>query len=157
MEQQTTSPAGEICAEYGNRPEALIEILHQLQARRGSISENDQRDIASALNLSRAEVHGVVSFYHDFHTKPVGRVTIKVCRAEACQSLGANQLIADLVARLGISMGETNPAGVAVEAVYCLGNCALAPAAMVGANLVGRADATGLETRASSLIAGAAQ
>ena len=108
------------------------------------------KPIATRLNLSRAEVHGVLSFYHDFHTKPVGRVVVKVCRAEACQLMGALPLIEQICDRLGVGLGATSAGGsVTVEPVYCLGNCALAPAATVGGVLHGRVDAA----RVAALVA----
>jgi formate dehydrogenase subunit gamma len=98
--------------------------------------------LAHALNLSQAEVHGVISFYHDFRSAPPGRHVLKVCRAEACQALGANGLVDHIVARLGAKLGETSADGaVTVEAVYCLGNCALSPAVLLDGKLVGRVDA----------------
>ena len=105
----------------------------------------DEREVLAG--LPRAEVHGVVSFYHDFHAAPSGRVTVKVCRAEACQSMGALALIERLCQRLGVTLGGTSSDGqVTVEPVYCLGNCALAPAAMVDGRPVGRVDLDRLET-----------
>ena len=139
-----------ICGRYGDRPDALIEIFHDLQDALGHVPEPALKPIAQRLNLSRAEVHGVLSFYHDFHTKPVGRVVVKVCRAEACQSMGALPLIAQICDRLGVGLGATSAGGsVTVEPVYCLGNCALAPAAMVGGVLHGRVDAK----RVAALVA----
>ena len=97
--------------------------------------------LAKALNLSRAEVHGVVTFYHDFRREPAGRHVIKVCRAEACQSMGGNELVAMIERYLQVKMGQTTADGaITVEAVYCLGNCALSPAIMVDGKLVGRVD-----------------
>lgn len=131
-----------ICGRYGDRPDALIEMFHDLQDGLGHVPETALKPIAKRLNLSRAEVHGVLSFYHDFHTKPVGRVVVKICRAEACQSMGALPLIAQICDRLGVGLGSTSAGGsVTVEPVYCLGNCALAPAATVGGVLHGRVDA----------------
>lgn len=142
-----TSPAEALAARrialtHGNRPDALIEILHDLQSELGHVPEAALPALARALNLSRAEVHGVVTFYHDFRRHPAGRHVIKVCRAEACQSMGAEAL-ADLVQRsLKVTFGETTTDGaITVEAAYCLGNCALAPAVMVDGKLIGRVDA----------------
>ena len=145
----TDAMAGDIatiCARHGNDPAALIEILHDLQEAVGHVPDAAAAGIAQALNLSRAEVHGVVSFYHDFRRTPAGTVIVKICRAEACQSMGALDLIERVCARHGIALGETSAHGVTVEAVYCLGNCALAPAAMVGERLVGRVDVDRLDT-----------
>ena len=130
-----------IAARYGNRPDALIEILHDLQHEVGSVPEAALPVLAKALNLSRAEIHGVVSFYHDFRRKPAGRHVVKVCRAEACQSMRGNELAAAAQKTLKVKFGETTADGaITLEAVYCLGNCALAPAIMVDKKLVGRAD-----------------
>ena len=95
--------------------------------------------IANILNLSRAEVHGVVSFYHDFRHAPPGRNVVRVCRAESCQAMGGVALAEHIKQRLGIDFGETSPDGeYTLEAVYCLGNCACSPAAVVGTELLGR-------------------
>lgn len=128
-----------ICARYSDDPTALIEILHDLQHAAGAIAEGDLRVIADRLNLSRAEVHGVMSFYSDFRREPAGRVVVQVCRAEACQAMGANALAETLSRNLGAGSGETSAAGVTLEAVYCLGNCALSPAVAVNGRLIGRA------------------
>ena len=131
-----------IAALYRNRPDALIEILHDLQHEVGSVPETALPVIAKALNLSRAEVHGVVSFYHDFRRKPAGRHVVKVCRAEACQSMQGNELADAAQKTLKVKFGETTLDGaITLEAVYCLGNCALSPAVMVDGKLVGRVDA----------------
>lgn len=128
------------CARHGNDPANLIEILHDIQETEGFVAEQALPLIAKALNVSRAEVHGVMSFYHDFRRAPAGRVVVKVCRAEACQSMGALAMIDRVCARHGIELGGTSAGGVTIEPVYCLGNCALAPAAMVDERLHGRVD-----------------
>jgi formate dehydrogenase subunit gamma len=133
--------AREIALRYGNRPDALLEILHDLQEDLGFIPEAALPALAKALNLSRAEVHGVVSFYHDFRREPAGRHVIKVCRAEACQAMGGNELVSMIERFLSVKLGQTTADGaITVEAVYCLGNCALSPAIMVDGKLVGRVD-----------------
>ena len=125
-------PVQEICSRYGNRPETLIEILHDVQARIGHVPEDTLPVIANALNLSRAEVYGVATFYHDFHLKPTGRHVIKICRAEACQSAGGFAVIAALEKALKIKLGETTKDGkITLEAVYCLGLCPMGPAALI--------------------------
>jgi formate dehydrogenase subunit gamma len=144
-----------VCERHGNRPDALIEILHEIQERAGWIDAQAPASIASALNLSRADVHGVVSFYHDFRREPPARVTLRLCRAEACQAVGCEALAAQLEERLGVQTGETRAdRAVRLEAVYCLGNCALGPAALIEGELFGRASAEGLvrevETRCAS-------
>ena len=136
-----------VCAAHGSKPDELIEILHDLQHAQGFISEAAIPVIAKALNLSRAEVHGVVSFYHDFRCVPAGRHVIKLCRAEACQARGCNRLIGHAEARLGVKLGETTADGaVTLEAIYCLGNCALGPAALVDGALKGRMTAKGFDS-----------
>lgn len=130
-----------ICARYRDDPTALIEILHDVQHAAGAIAEADLRVIADRLNLSRAEVHGVMSFYADFRRAPAGRVVVQVCRAESCQAMGANALGEALCRDFGVEIGETSADGVTLEAVYCLGNCALSPAVSVNGRGVGRADA----------------
>jgi formate dehydrogenase subunit gamma len=138
--------AREIALHYGNRPDALLEILHDLQEDLGFIPEAALPALAKSLNLSRAEVHGVVTFYHDFRREPAGRHVIKVCRAEACQSMGANELVGMIERYLKVKMGQTTADGaITVEAAFCLGNCALSPAVMVDEKLVGRVDARKFE------------
>jgi len=102
--------------------------------------------VAADLNISKAEVHGAISFYHDFRTAPAGEHVLKICRAEACQSMGAERLVARARERHGLKMGETTADGrLTLEAVYCLGNCALSPAAMLDGELIGRFDAARLD------------
>jgi formate dehydrogenase subunit gamma len=117
----------------------LLPIFHALQDHYGHVPELALPLIADALNLTTAEVHGVMSFYHDFRKEPAGRHVIKVCRAEACQSMGAEQLAEKLLAKLGLDGYATSPGGrVTVEPVYCLGLCACAPAALVDDRVEGR-------------------
>jgi len=131
--------ASRIAARYDNKPDALLEILHDLQHEVGYVPEAALPILANALNLSRAEVHGVVTFYHDFRRKPAGRHVVKVCKAEACQSVAGNELVAAAEKSLNIKFGETTPNGaVTLEAVYCLGLCATAPAILVDERPVGR-------------------
>jgi formate dehydrogenase subunit gamma len=135
-----------IAAEHGNRPDALIEILHALQAALGCVPEAAVPALANALNLSRAEVHGVVTFYHDFRREPAGRHVLKLCRAEACQSMGGEALVARAEQRVGVPCGSTSVDGrVTLEPVYCLGLCATAPSAMIDGRLVGRLTAAKLD------------
>jgi len=125
----------------------LLPILHAIQERFGHVPANAQPLIAAALNISKAEVHGVVSFYHDFREVPAGRHVVKICRAEACQAMGANALADETLAKLGIAWhGTTANGAVTVEPVYCLGLCACAPAAMVDDRVVGRVDAARMAT-----------
>jgi formate dehydrogenase subunit gamma len=119
----------------------LLPILHALQAEFGYIDETAEPLIAEALNVTRAEVHGVISFYHDFRREPAGRHVLKLCRAEACQAAGGDPLAAHAESRLGVAMGATAPDGsVTLQPVYCLGLCAVAPSAMLDGRVVGRLD-----------------
>jgi len=107
---------------------ALMPVLHSIQELFGFIPKDAVPMVASALNLSRAEIHGVMSFYHDFRSEPAGEYTVQVCRAEACQAMGARELEAHARKRLGIGFGETTTDGrFTLEPVYCLGNCACSP------------------------------
>jgi len=132
--------AAEIIANYESRPEMLVQILHGFIARFGWITEDAIRQLADALNLSRAEVHGVVSFYHDFRTTPPGKHVIKICQAEACQAMGSRELSVHATGSLGVDMHSSN-AEVTLEPVYCLGNCACSPAVMVDGKTYGRVSA----------------
>ena len=128
-----------ICDQRHNSPNELIEILHDVQSALGCVPDGVLPTIANALNLSRAEVYGVRTFYHDFRTEPTGRHHLKLCQAEACQAMGADRLAAAVTRSIGASFGGTSAnGGVTLEAVYCLGNCALAPAAMLDGKLIGR-------------------
>lgn len=132
----------------------LLPILHGLQAEFGHVPQEALPVIAEALNLSNAEVHGVVSFYHDFRREPAGRHVIKLCRAEACQSMGGDAIAARLQALLGIGFHETAKDGsVTLDPVYCLGLCACAPAALVDGEPVGRLDEEALEAIAAEVRA----
>src|SRR5579863_4611168 len=125
--------------ELERLPGALLPILHALQDEFGYVDKAAVPLIASALNLSHAEVHGVMSFYHDFRHSAPGRHVLKMCRAEACQSMGCENTISHVENRLGVKLGETTADdSFTVEAVYCLGNCALSPAVMLDGKLYGR-------------------
>jgi formate dehydrogenase subunit gamma len=138
--------AHSICAMHGNRPDALIEILHDLQHAKGHVPEDDVPIIAKALNLSKAEVHGVITFYHDFSYEPLGRHVIQLCRAEACQAVDCEKTVRHAEKKLKIKTGDTTPDGkVTLKSVYCLGNCALSPAAMVDGQLKARVSPKALD------------
>jgi formate dehydrogenase subunit gamma len=131
----------EIAAGLADKPGALMLVLHAVNERVGYIPVEAVPAIARALNLSRAEVHGVISFYHDFRTERPGRKVIRVCRAESCQAMGAVALAEHIQSRLGIEFGQTSADGeFTLEPVYCLGNCACSPAIVVGEDLYGRVD-----------------
>ncbi|SIR44490.1 MULTISPECIES: formate dehydrogenase subunit gamma [Acidiphilium] len=139
--------AREIIAAEQHREGAMLPILHALQAAFGYIPRDAEPLIAEALNLSRAEVHGVISFYHDFRREPAGRHVLKLCRAEACQSMGSEVTAQRLLDLLGLDWGETSPDGrITIEPVYCLGLCATAPSALFDDEPIGRADQQMLET-----------
>jgi formate dehydrogenase subunit gamma len=120
----------DILDRHEGREGALLPILHDVQASAGFISEEAVRTIASALNLTRAEVHGVVSFYHDFKAAPDTRPVIKLCRAEACKARGVEALVSAAEAAAG--------SRVKIETIYCLGLCAVGPAAMIGGDVYAR-------------------
>lgn len=130
-----------IISAHLGREGPLLPILHELQSTFGYIPDTAVPMIADALNLSRAEVHGVVTFYHDFRQEPAGRHVIKLCRAEACQACGGDALAERAQAQLGVKFGQTSADGrVTLEPVYCLGLCSTAPSAMIDGRLVGRLD-----------------
>ncbi len=118
---------------------ALLPVLHSIQEEIGYIPKDAVGEIAEGLNLSRAEVHGVITFYHHFRTTAPGKHVIQVCRAEACQSMGSVPLEAHIKKRLGIDYhGTTDDSAYSLEPVYCLGNCACSPSVMVGNDIHGR-------------------
>ncbi|MDD5272582.1 MAG: formate dehydrogenase subunit gamma [Methylovulum sp.] len=128
-----------VTAALKDKPGALLPILHGVQDALGYIPTDSVPVIAKALNLSRAEVHGVISFYHYFRETPPGKQTIQVCRAESCQAMGAKHLEAHVKAKLGIDFHETTADGeFSLEPVYCLGNCACSPALQIGTDIYGR-------------------
>lgn len=136
--------ARKVCLEHGDQADELLEILHVVQQKAGCLTDGALRTVAYALNISRAEIHGVVSFYHDFKREAGAKQTIKICRAEACQAIGADQLIAE--AEIAFVTKLDAPAkNVALEATYCLGNCALGPAVMIENKLYGRVDSAKLK------------
>jgi formate dehydrogenase subunit gamma len=128
-----------IASRLKDRAGALMLILHEVQDRFGYVAREGVPIIAHALNLSRAEVHGVVTFYHDFRHQPPGRDVIRLCRAESCQAMGAVALADYVRGRLGVQFGETTRDGAfTLEAVYCLGNCGCSPAMVLNDELYGR-------------------
>ena len=131
---------------------SLLPILHGIQDEFGYVPGESLPVIADLLNLSRAEVHGVVTFYHDYRNHPAGRHVLKLCRAEACQSMGGDALAAKLQQLLGIGFHETTQDGaVTLEPVYCLGLCACAPSAMLDGEVIGRLDAEKIEEIAAEV------
>ncbi len=136
-----------IIADKQSMPGSLLPILHALQDEFGYIDREAEQLIADILNLSRAEVHGVITFYHDFRQKPAGRHMLKLCRAESCQACGSEALAARAEATLGIAFGRTSADGrITLEPVYCLGLCSVSPAAMLDGKVVARLDEKKLDT-----------
>jgi formate dehydrogenase subunit gamma len=141
FESWNVDRAQTIIAQFNDSEGPLLPILHSMQETFGWVPQEAAPVIADALNLSRAEVHGVISFYHDFRREPAGRHVLKLCRAEACQSCGCDDLIAHAQSRLGVKIGDTTADGrITLEPVYCLGLCSTAPSAMIDGRLVGRLD-----------------
>jgi formate dehydrogenase subunit gamma len=132
----------QVVQEYADIPGGLLPLLHEVQARFGYIPKDSVPAIAKGMGLSRAEVHGVISFYHDFHSRPRGQKTIHLCRAEACQAMGSRELESHVKTRLGIDYGGTTEDGrYSLEPVYCLGNCACSPSIRIGDDVFARVDA----------------
>lgn len=128
----STDPIDEILTRFADTEGALLPILHAVQAVEGYVPADAIPRIAESLNLSRAEVHGVVSYYHHFRQKPAGKVVVQICRAEACQAVGADAFADDAVKALGCDFHESTQDGaVTLEPVYCLGQCACGPSVMI--------------------------
>jgi len=146
--------AAELIEQYRSQAGACLPILHALQEEFGHVPAEAVPLVAEALNLSRAEVHGVVSFYHDFRKTAPGRHMLKLCRAEACQSVGADALAREVQARFGIDFHETSADGkLTLEPVFCLGNCACGPAAMLDERILGRVDLKKIELHLARHVA----
>ncbi len=138
--------------QYRDVPGGLLPLLHAVQEQLGCIPPEQVPAIAHALSLSRAEVHGVISFYHDFRTKPGGRHRVQICRAEACQAMGARDLEAHAKRRLGVEFGDTTADGaITLEPVYCLGNCACSPSVRIDDSVYARVDAARLDALLAEL------
>jgi len=134
--------ATEIINHFGAAPEMLVQILVAFIERYSYISKEAIRQIANELNLSRADVHGVVSYYHDFRTEPPGKHVVKICQAESCQAMGSRELTLHAEKKIGANLSQTTEDGeITLEPVYCLGNCACSPAIMIDQQLYGRIDA----------------
>ena len=127
---------------FVGRTGGLISALHEVQRVHGFLPKETEAEAARVFNLTRAEVKGVISFYHDFKRAPRGKTVVRLCAAEACQAAGGREFIADVEKKYALKMGETSASGdITLEPVYCLGLCSTAPAAMVDDKLVGMADA----------------
>ncbi len=139
LDSRSRDAVAGVLARLKDEPGALLPILHGVQEALGCVPSSAVALVAETLNLSRADVHGVISFYHFFRESPPGRHTIHLCRAEACQSMGARALEAHARRRLAIEFHETTGDGAfSLEPVYCLGNCACSPAVMIDGELYGR-------------------
>lgn len=148
------SPVDAIIARHLATRGALLPMLHDIVAEIGFVDDAVVPRIAEALNLTRAEVHGVVTFYHDFRRKPAGKHVVKLCRAESCQARGGAAIEAAMAERLGVAMGGTRGDGqVTLEPVYCLGLCATGPNALVDGRPVSRIDAARVEKIAAEVAA----
>ena len=158
---QTSAPDSEhevrrILAQFKDRPGPLLEVLHAVQGAFGFVPPGAIGPIAEGLNLSRAEVHGVLTFYHHFRSAPPGRHVLKLCRAESCQAMGADALLAHAEARLGVPLHESTPDGrFSLEPVYCLGLCACSPALLLDGEPHGRGTPQRLGALLEEVAAGA--
>jgi formate dehydrogenase subunit gamma len=132
MTDQTPDSISEIVRRFNTKPEMLVQILQSIVQAHGWVSDGTIRQLADELNLSRADVHGVVEYYHDFRTEMPGKHIVKICQAEACQAMGSREL----TRHADINVDEDTT----IEPVYCLGNCACAPAVMVNGKTIGRVD-----------------
>lgn len=141
LERSVEDEVATLVARHAEQRGALLPLLHAIQDAIGHIPREAVPIIAEGLNLSRAEVHGVISFYHDFRQQPAGKHIVKLCRAEACQARGGAAVEAAATERLGVAMGETRADGqVTLEPVYCIGLCAIGPNAIVNGRPVCRID-----------------
>lgn len=148
---QDDGAIAEIISAHAHLEGPLLPMLHALQESFGVIPEAAHGPLCKALTITRAELKGVISFYHDFREKPAGKHVLKICRAEACQSMGGTALAERLLEKLGLDWHGTTPDGkVTVEPVYCLGLCACAPAAMLDEKLIARADEARVEKALSA-------
>ncbi len=150
---QNTADISHLVTEYKRLPGGLLPLLHAIQAELGYVPDAVVPSIATGLNLSRAEVHGVISFYHDFKTHPVGRHSVQICRSEACQSMGSRQLEAHAKAVLGVDYHETTDDGaITLEPVYCLGNCACSPSVRIDNDIYARVDTERFDDLMAGLV-----
>lgn len=144
----------DIINQHKDLPGALLPILHDIQHIAGYVPAETVPAIATALSLSRAEVHGVISFYHHFHSEPMGQHTVQICRAEACQAVGARELERHATTTLATELGGTTADGaVSLEPVYCLGNCACGPSVQIGDEVHARVTPERFDTLISALEA----
>ena len=155
MAEDTAEAIASCIEEYREVPGGLLPLLHAIQENVGFVPADSVPSIAKALHLSRAEVHGVISFYHDFRSQQAGRHVLQICRAEACQALGARSLEAHAKASLGVDFGGTTADGaITLEAVYCLGNCACSPSVRLDDQIHARVDPARLDELLAELDQG---
>ena len=155
MAEDTAEAIAACIEQYREVPGGLLPLLHAIQDNVGFVPADSVPSIAKALHLSRAEVHGVISFYHDFRSQQAGRHVLQICRAEACQALGARSLEAHAKASLGVDFGGTTAYGaITLEAVYCLGNCACSPSVRLDDQIHARVDAARLDELLAELDQG---
>lgn len=146
LSEETRQAISAVLAQRKQLPGALLPVLHGIQDAVGYIPAQAVEEIARELNLSRAEVHGVITYYHHFRSEPAGRQTVQICRAEACKSMGAEALWAHAQLRLGCEAhGTTQDGAFTLEPVYCLGLCASSPAIMLGERLHARVKPAGFD------------
>lgn len=143
--------ASAVLATTCDKPGPILISLQALQDEFGYVHQQDVELVAKACNVSRADVHGVLTYYHDLRTKAPSRTTMRICVAEACQSVGSRELVREAEKSFGIHIDESNEE-IELKAVYCLGNCALGPSAMVNGELVGRVTAQALRDAASPSV-----
>jgi len=135
----STTALGAVLAKWAQEPGGLLPALHEVQELLGWIPPDAVAEIATAFNLSRAEVHGVITYYHHFRSQPAGRHVVQVCRAEACQAMGADALLAHAERRLGCEVHASSADGrYTLEPAFCLGLCASSPSVRVGGRLHAR-------------------
>jgi formate dehydrogenase subunit gamma len=155
MDQRIEEIVAATIGQYRDVPGGLLPLLHSLQEALGYIPPDAVPAIARGLRLSRAEVHGVTSFYHDFRSEPAGAHILQICRAEACQAMGSRILEAHAKQRLGIDYGETTADGsLSLEPVYCLGNCACSPSVRLDDEIHARVDPARLDVLLDALLDG---
>jgi len=152
---ETEQLLAQILLRHADTPGGLLPALQDIQETLRCIPASAMPAIAEAMNLSTAEVHGVVSFYHDFRSKPAGKHIVRICQAESCQAVGARELTAHAMARLGVQLGETTADGaITLEPVYCLGNCACSPAISIDEHSYARVDVQTFDALSDSLRKG---
>ena len=153
FEKTTEKTVEQTAAKHASLQGGLLPCLHEIQAELGYIPDEHLDNIATAFSLSTAEVHGVVSFYHDFRTSPSAQQSIQICCAEACQASGSRELEEGVAGVLGVEFDETHPTdNYRLERVYCLGNCACGPSVRINDDVYGRVDLASLPQLVSEAV-----